>query len=59
MLHFDVWGSVEAPADFPAGLLYNVSGRKVGEVVSQMDASDLPGLGTVSAACRLSVRCAR
>ena len=59
MLRFDMCGSVEVPADFPVGLLYDTHGRKVGEIVSQMEASDLPELGTVSAACRLSVRCAR
>ena len=49
---------VEVPADF-LGPLYGAHGRKVGEIVSQMEASDLPELGTVSAACPLSVRCAR
>ena len=59
MLRFDMCGSVEVPAGFPVGLLYDTHGRRVGEIVSQMEASDLPELGTVSAACRLSVRCAR
>ena len=59
MLRFDMCGNVEVPADFPVGLLYDTHGRKVGEIVSQMEASDLPELGTTSAACRLSVRCAR
>ena len=59
MLRFDVYGSVEAPADIPVGQLHDTRGRKVGEVVSQMEASDLPELGTVSAVRLLSVRCAR
>jgi hypothetical protein len=59
MLHFDMYESVEVPADFPIGPLYGAHGRKVGEIVSQMEASDLPELGTTSAARRLSVRCAR
>ena len=59
MLRFDMCGSVEVPADFPIGPLYSAHGRKVGEIVSQMEASDLPELGTASAARRLSVRCAR
>jgi hypothetical protein len=50
---------VEVPADFPVGLLYDTHGRKVGEIVSRMEAGDLPELGTVSAARRSSVRCAR
>ena len=51
---------VEVPGDSPVGALYsNDRGRKVGEIVSQMEAGDLPELGTVSAACRLSERCAR
>ncbi len=56
MLRFDMCGSVEVPADFPLGLLYGAHGRNVGETVSQMGASDLPELGNVSAARRLSVR---
>jgi hypothetical protein len=59
MLRFGMCGSVEVPADFPIGPLYGAHGRKVGKIVSQMEASDLPELGTVSAARRLSVRCAR
>jgi hypothetical protein len=51
--------AVEVPADFPIGPLYGAHGRKVGEIVSQMEASDLPELGTMSAACRLRLRCAR
>ena len=62
LLRFEMYGHtevVEVLADFPIGPLYGAHGRKVGEVVSQMEASDLPELGTTSAACRLSVRCAR
>ena len=59
MLCLEMYGKVELPADFPVGPLYGAHGRRVGEVVSQMEASDLPELGTMSAACRLSVRCAR
>ena len=63
MLRFETCearGSVEVPGDSPVGALYSSDrGRKVGEIVSQMETSDLPELGTVSAACRLSVRCAR
>ena len=70
MLRFDMCGNVEVPGDSPVGALYSSDhGRKVGEIVSQMEASDLPESGalhppkacvsTVSAACRLSVRCAR
>ena len=55
MLRFDVYGSVEAPADIPVGQLHDTRGRKVGEVVSQMEASDLPELGGIS---RLSIECA-
>jgi hypothetical protein len=58
MLRFDMCGSVEAPAGFPVGLLYGAHGRKVGEIVSQMETNDLPELGTSSAARPLSVRCA-
>jgi hypothetical protein len=51
---------VEVPGDSPVGALYSSDrGCKVGEIVSQMEASDLPDLGTSSAARRLSVRCAR
>ncbi len=50
---------VEVPSDSPVGALYGAHGRKVGEIVSQMEASDLPELGTSSAARRSSVRCAR
>ena len=62
MLRFDMCGRtevVEVPGDFPTGPLYGAHGRKVGEIVSQMEASDLPELGTTSAVRRLSVRCAR
>jgi hypothetical protein len=52
-------GSVEVPAGFPAGLLYDTHGRRVGEIVSQMEAGDLPELGTVAAGRRLHVCCAR
>ena len=48
MLRFEMYGSVEVPGDFPVGLLYGAHGRKVGEVVSQMEASDLPELGSIS-----------
>ena len=61
-LRFEMCGRtevVEVPADSPVGSLYGAHGRKVGEIVSQMEASDLPELGTVSAARRLSVRYAR
>ncbi len=52
--------AVEVPGDSPVGALYSSDrGRKVGEIVSQMEASDLPELGTTSAARPLSVRCAR
>ena len=62
MLRFEMYGHtevVEVLADFPIGPLYGAHGRKVGEIVSQMEASDLPELGTVSAACRLSGRWTR
>jgi hypothetical protein len=59
MLRFDMCGNVEVPADFPIGPLYGAHGRKVGVIVSQMEAGDLPELGTSSAARRSSVRCAR
>ena len=59
MLRFDMCGSVEVPGDSPVSALHSDRGRKVGEIVSQMEASDLPEPGTVSAACRLRVRCAR
>jgi hypothetical protein len=55
MLRFEMCGNVEVPADFPVGLLYDTHGRRVGEIVSQMDASDLPELGSIS---RLSFECA-
>ena len=55
MLCFEMYGRVEVPADFPVGLLYDIHGRKVGEIVSQMEASDLPELGSIS---RLSFECA-
>ena len=55
MLHFDMCGSVEVPAHFPIGPLYGAHGRKVGEIVSQMEASDLPELGNIS---RSSFECA-
>ena len=58
MLRFEMYGNVEVPADFPIGLLHDTRGRKVGELVSQMEAGDLPELGTASAARRLSVRSA-
>ena len=49
MLRFDMRGSVEVPADSPVGALYSSDrGRKVGEIVSQMEASDLPELGNIS-----------
>ncbi len=59
MLCFETYGRVEVPSDFPVGLMYGAHGRKVGEVVPQMEASDLPELGTASAARLVSVRCAR
>jgi hypothetical protein len=65
MLRFETCGArgrtevVEVPGDSPVGALYSDRGRRVGEIVSQMEASDLPELGTASAARRLSVRCAR
>jgi hypothetical protein len=62
MLRFEMYGRtevVEVPGDSPTGALYTDRGRKVGEIVSQMEASDLPELGTTSAARLLSVRCAR
>jgi hypothetical protein len=55
MLCFETHGSIEVPADFPIGPLYGGNGRRVGEVVSQMEASDLPELGSIS---RLSFECA-
>ena len=61
MLRFEMYGHtevVEVPSDSPIGALYSDHGRKVGEIVSQMEAKELPELGTVSAACRLRVRCA-
>jgi hypothetical protein len=63
MLRFEMYGRtevVEVPGDSPVGALYSSDrGRKVGEIVSQLEASGLPELGTVSAAHLLSVRCAR
>ncbi len=59
MLRFDMRGSIEVPVDFPTGPLYGAHGCKVGAIVSQMEASDLPELGTLPAARLLSVRCAR
>ena len=59
MLRFEMYGNVEVPSDSPVGALYSSDrGRKVGEIVSQMEASDLPELSTMSAVRRLSVRCA-
>ena len=55
MLRFEMCGSVEVPADFPIGPLYGAHGRKVGEIVSQVEASDLPELGNIS---RSSFECA-
>ncbi len=63
MLRFEMCGHtevVEVPGDSPVGALYSSDrGRKVGEIVPQMEATDLPELGTSSAARLLSVRCAR
>jgi len=62
MLRFEMYGRtemVEVPGDSPVGALYSDRGRRVGEIVSQMEASDLPELGTVSAARLLNMRCAR
>ena len=58
MLRFEMYGHtevVEVPADFPIGPLYGAHGRKMGEIVSQMEASDLPELGSIS---RSSFECA-
>ena len=55
MLCFETYGRVEVPADFPIGPLYGAHGRKVGEIVSQMEATDLPELGSIS---RSSFECA-
>jgi hypothetical protein len=56
MLRFEMHGSVEVPGDSPVGALYSSDrGRRVGEIVSQMEASDLPELGSIS---RLSFECA-
>ncbi len=55
MLRFDMCRSVEVPADFPIGPLYGAHGRKVGEIVSQMEASDLPELDNIN---RSSFECA-
>ncbi len=46
------------PGVFPIGPLYGAQGCKMGEIASQVEAGDLPALGTASAACRLSARCA-
>ena len=48
MLCFGTCGRVEVPSDFPVGLLYNTCGHKAGEVVSQMEASDLPESRNIS-----------
>ncbi len=51
---------MEVSGDSLIGALFSSErGRKVGEIVSQMEASDLPELGTVSAARHLSVRSTR
>jgi hypothetical protein len=56
MLRFEMYGNVEVPADFPVGLLlYGATGRRIAEVVTQMEASDLPELGNIS---RTSFECA-
>ena len=58
MLRFEMYGRtevVEVPGDSPVGALYSDRGRKVGEIVSQMEASDLPELGNIS---RSSFECA-
>ena len=58
MLRFEMYGHtevVEVPADSPVGALYSDRGRRVGEIVSQMEASDLPELGNIS---RSSFECA-
>ena len=58
MLRFEMCGRtevVEVPSDSPVGALYSDRGRKVGEIVSQMEASDLPELGNIS---RSSFECA-
>ncbi len=58
MLRFEMYGCmevVEVPSDSPIGALYSDQGRKVGEIVSQMEASDLPELGNIS---RSSFECA-
>ncbi len=51
MLRFEMCGSVEVPGDFPVGLLYGEHGRRVGEIVSQMEASDLPETGALHRMC--------
>ncbi len=51
MLRFEMHGSVDVPADFPVGLLYGEHGRRVGEIVSQMEASDLPETGALHRMC--------
>ena len=58
MLRFEMYGRtevVEVPSDSPVGALYSAHGRRVGEIVSQMEASDLPELGNIS---RSSFECA-
>ena len=58
MLRFEMYGRtevVEVPGDSPTGALYSDRGRKVGEIVSQMEASDLPELSNIS---RSSFECA-
>ena len=55
MLRFEMYGRAEVPAGFPVGLLYDTHGRMVGEIVSQMEANDLPELGNIS---RSSFECA-
>jgi hypothetical protein len=37
MLRFDMCGSVEVPGDSPVGALYSDRGRKVGEIVPQIE----------------------
>jgi hypothetical protein len=59
VLRFETPEVVEVSGDSAGGALYIDRGRKVGEIVSQLEASDLPELGTVSAARLLRVRCVR
>ena len=52
-LSSEIYERVKVLADRPVGPLYGAHGCKVGEVPFQMEASDPPKLGTVSAACHL------